>query len=70
MSASELNSTPGPRVGELVEREWTDQFGIHYEARIVRADGAIVSQVVTKVPGLGWPPERQQAAENVRRAAL
>lgn len=59
-----------PRPSELVEREWTDKFGTHYEARIVCRDGTIVSQVVTKFPLTGWPRERREAAENVRKEAM
>lgn len=58
-----------PRHGELIEREWTDKAGTHYEARIICRNGMVVSQVVTKLPNFGWTRERQQAAANVRREA-
>lgn len=53
---------------ELIEREWTDDFGTHYEAKAIGRDGRLHSQAVFKSLS-GWPPERARAAENVLRAA-
>lgn len=58
------------RYDDVIEREWTDIFGTHYEAHIVCLDGTIISQIVTKNPLMGWTRERQEAAANVRREAL
>lgn len=55
--------------GEFIEREWTDEFGTHYQAKIIRADGTIISQIVSRDRYSGWPKEREKAAANVRRAA-
>ncbi len=62
--------TPPLPLETLMEREWTDSRGTHYEARIVCRDGTIVSQVVTKFPLTGWPKERQEAAGNVCKGAI
>ena len=68
---SDDQSRMTPRDGDLVEREWTDQDGnAHYNATIVIPGRMVVSQTVTKSPHRGWPPERQEAAANVRREAI
>lgn len=56
-------------MADLVEREWPDDSGTHYEARILRPDGVLISQRVTRLFLLGWPKQRQEAAENVKREA-
>lgn len=54
--------------GEAVEREWTDQFGSHWEVRQRGADGRIHSLVLTKSrTSYG---DREKARADVARAAL
>jgi len=53
----------------IVECEWTDDFGEHYEVRARGLGGRIFSQVVTR-QGDGWPLEREAAYATVRAAAL
>jgi hypothetical protein len=58
------------RTTDLTEREWTDDFGTHYEARIARPDGRVFMQKVTRSPISGWAfTPRYIAAENVRKGA-
>jgi hypothetical protein len=51
------------------EREWTDDFGDHYEARAIGRDGLLYIQTVTKYPD-GWHGMRGEAYNNVLRKAL
>jgi hypothetical protein len=61
--------TGAPEVaGRVVEREWSDEFGDHYEARAIGRDGKLYSQHVMRYR-YGWGHERGEAYENVRRAA-
>ena len=55
--------------GWVAEREWSDEFGDHYEARAIGRDGKLYSQHVMRYR-YGWGSERGEAYENVRRAAL
>ena len=49
---------------EIIEREWTDEFGTHYEVR-GKCGKHIASQKVTRLPLTGWPKERGLAYGNV-----
>lgn len=56
------------RAREPVEREWTDQFGTHWEIQAVGPDGRIHTAKITKRPYLGWP-DRERLSGEVRGAA-
>lgn len=55
-------------LAELVEREWVDRFGHHYEVTARRSSGPVFRQKVTKYGAVGWPKEREGARADVLRA--